>query len=94
MIIDEKIQVRTDFKPTINHNLIRQTDNLRYHGKDTLIYSAVSTKLSKICGKFYVLRRYVPPVMDLIGCEQNNCFGPPSLMGPSHIVNILYYTVI
>ena len=30
MIIGKKTQVATDFKPCINHNLIKQTDNLRY----------------------------------------------------------------
>ena len=32
MIIGKKTQVVTDFKPSINHNLIKQTDNLRYLG--------------------------------------------------------------
>ena len=32
MIIGKKTQVATDFKPSINHNLIKQTDNLRYLG--------------------------------------------------------------
>ena len=32
MIICEKTQVATDFKPSINHNLIKQTDNLSYLG--------------------------------------------------------------
>ena len=32
MIIGKKTQVATDFKPSINYNLIKQTDNLRYHG--------------------------------------------------------------
>ena len=29
MIIGKKTQIATDFKPSINHNLIKQTDNLR-----------------------------------------------------------------
>ena len=32
MIIGKKTQVATNFKPSINHNLIKQTDNLRYLG--------------------------------------------------------------
>ena len=32
MIIGKKTQVATDFKPSINHNLIQQADNLRYLG--------------------------------------------------------------
>ena len=32
MIIGKKTQVAADFKPSINHILIEQTDNLRYLG--------------------------------------------------------------
>ena len=67
MIIGKKTQVATDFKPSINHNLIQQTDNLRYLGiylDNKLSWKShieiLSTKLSKICGIIYKLRHYVP----------------------------------
>ena len=54
MIIGKKTQVATDFKPSINHNLIQQTDNLRYLGvylDNKLSWKShieiLSTKLSK-----------------------------------------------
>ena len=68
MIIGKTTQVATDFKPSINHNLIQQTDNLRYLGvylNNKLSWKSLieilSTKLSKICGIIYnKLRHYVP----------------------------------
>ena len=67
MIIGNKTQVATDFKPSINHNLIKQTDNLRYLGvylNNKLLWKShidiLSTKLSKMCGIIYKLRHYVP----------------------------------
>ena len=67
MIIGKKIQVATDFKPSINHNLIKQTDNLRYLGvylDNELSWKShieiLSIKLSKICAIIYKLRHYVP----------------------------------
>ena len=56
MTIGKKIQIATDFKPFINHNLIKQTDNSRYLGvyfDNKLSWKShvdiLSTKLSKIC---------------------------------------------
>ena len=67
MIIGKKTQVATDFKLSINHNLIQQADNLRYLGvylDNKLSWKShieiLSTKLSKICGIIYKLRHYVP----------------------------------
>ena len=67
MIIGKKTQVATDFKPFINHNLIKQTDNLRYLGAylDNKLsrkshIDILSTKLSKTCGMIYKLRHCVP----------------------------------
>ena len=66
MIISKKTQVAIDFKPSINHNLIKQTDNLRYLGvylDNKLSWKShidiLRTKLSKICGIIYKLRHYV-----------------------------------
>ena len=66
MIIGKKTQVGTNFKPSINHNLIKQTHNLRYLGvylDNKLSWKShidrLSTKLSKICGMIYKLRHYV-----------------------------------
>ena len=67
MIIGKKPQVATDFKPSINHNLIKQTNNLQYLGvylDNKLSWKShidiLITKLSKICGIIYKLRHYVP----------------------------------
>ena len=63
----KKTQVATDFKPSINHNLIQQADNLRYLG--VYLHNKVSwkshieilsTKLTKICRIIYKLRHYIP----------------------------------
>ena len=32
MIINKRTQIATNFKSFINHNLVKQTDNLRYLG--------------------------------------------------------------
>ena len=62
----KKTQVATDFKLSINHNLIKQTDNLRYLGVylDNELswkshFEILSTKLLKICGIIYKLIHYV-----------------------------------
>ena len=67
MIISKKAQVLTDFKLSINHNIIEKTDSLKYLGvniDDKLSWKnhidILSTKLSKICGIIYKLRHYVP----------------------------------
>ena len=60
MIIGKKTQAATDFKPSINHNLIKQTDNLRYlevYLDNKLLWKShieiLSSKLLKICGIIY-----------------------------------------
>ena len=67
IIIGKKTPVATEFKPSIDHNLIKQTDNLRYFGVCLVnnlhwksYMDVLSTQLSKICGIIYKLRHYVP----------------------------------
>ena len=62
MIIGKKAQVATDFKPFIDHNLIKQTDDIRYLGvylNNKLSWKS-HIKVPKICGIIYKLRHYVP----------------------------------
>ena len=60
MIIGKNTQVATDFTTSINHNLIKQTDILRYFGvslDNKLSWKndihILNIKLSKICGTIY-----------------------------------------
>lgn len=67
MIISKKLHLATDFKPTINGNLIEKTVNVKYLGVclDSKLswechIDTMHKKLSKVCGMIYKLRHYVP----------------------------------
>ena len=67
MIEGNKNAAASSFKLPINHNLIEETDNVKYLGvhldnklsRKIHIYMP-TRKLSKVCGVIYNLRHYVP----------------------------------
>jgi len=67
MIISNKTYASLKFTPTINHNPIEKTNNVKYldvHLVDKLSWvshlDVMCKKLSKVCGIIYKLRHYVP----------------------------------
>ena len=67
MIVCKKSVASTNFKLSINHNLIENTESVKYLGvylDDKLTWNIhidnLSKKLSKVCGMIYKLRYYVP----------------------------------
>ena len=67
MIVGNKNAALSSFKLSINHNLIEETDNVKYLGVHLdnklswkIHIEMLTRKLSKVCGVIYKLRHYVP----------------------------------
>ena len=94
MIVGNKNAAVASFKLSINHNLIEETDNVKYLGvyldnklSCKIRIDKLTRKLSKVCGVTYKLRHYVPfSTLNSVLCYAS-VFGQlgPVQMGPGQM---------